>query len=185
MRRSPRQPFFSNRRTRQRRPPLVEVLDLHVHRGTDPRECVRQELNNRTLAKPHDSRDVDPVEELGRASSFPRTGGGSQKLRIIAVVAFYRLKASIRVLNLVPSSRTLNTVFQSTIQAGEIVESISAPNQNGRILVRHDGQCLPGLERRAAERLHCRAAVKVDCNIWLNRMRNCLRRTNSSTMRIT
>ena len=77
----------------------------------------------------------------GDASSFPRTGGGSQKLRIIAVVAFYRLKASIRVLNLAPSSRTLTTVFQSTIQAGEIVESISAPNQNGRILVRHDGQC--------------------------------------------
>ena len=77
----------------------------------------------------------------GVASSFPRTGGGSQKLRIIAVVAFYRLKASIRVLNLAPPSRTVNTVFQSTIQAGEIVESISAPNQNGRILVRHDGQC--------------------------------------------
>ncbi len=57
------------------------------------------------------------------------------------MVAFYRLKASIRVLNLAPSSRTVNTVFQSTIQAGEIVESISAPNQNGQILIRHDGQC--------------------------------------------
>jgi hypothetical protein len=53
-------------------------------------------------------------------------------------MAFYRLKKSIRAHKVVLfDPRSDGTC----IEAGEIVEAISAPNQNGLIMIRHCGRC--------------------------------------------
>ena len=60
----------------------------------------------------------------------------------MAVMAFYRLKQSIRAQKLLPWPSTFDPRSDCTcIQAGEIVEAISAPNRNGLILIRHYRRC--------------------------------------------
>lgn len=60
-------------------------------------------------------------------------------------VALYRLKKSIRAQKLAGILHTPNEQFlpynMGRLEAGEIVEALSAPNKEGRILIRHSGCC--------------------------------------------
>ena len=57
-------------------------------------------------------------------------------------MAFYRLKNSIRAQKVVLWPGTFDPRSDCIcIEAGEIVEAISAPNQNGLIMIRHYGRC--------------------------------------------
>ena len=71
------------------------------------------------------------------------------------LLAFYLLRTSIRVQLAGLQSQALRT---DSIGPGEIVESISAASERGRILIRHHGRCYRVWkeelqDRRTAERL--------------------------------
>ena len=57
-------------------------------------------------------------------------------------MAFYRLKHPIQAHKLSPlSGPSAHPAQVRMIAAGEVVEAVTAPNTNGRVLIRYAGEC--------------------------------------------